>query len=382
MEESFKPGDPETDMTPLHFAVQKGDMAMMRFLIERGADLESHTHIVPTPLSLAAKKGDLAAVKLLLTHGAAVKLLEWNEETCDESPLLGAATREIAATLIAAGADPCTMSFADGTPLHHARNREIAAILLDHGAHINARSERVTEPTPLHSAIAERRFDVAELLIERGADVNAAVRGKSPLCWVAEHEGPDRIAALLLAHGASVDGTPAGWPLREAVECNRPSIAKMLLKAGAIVPKYEEPTWTLLHSAASHGCGEDTIEMLLKAGAPVDARTWRFEPEEYRPSADDPNSPPGSGNRTPLHVAVQAGNAAAAKALLAHGADIRAKTADGETPSSIAKWVETKRDDLAVPQGAGGDFYTAYRKGVDSRNAARKVIARWIRKAD
>ena len=70
------------------------------------------------------------------------------------------------------------------TPLHRAvragRTRYVQ-FLLDHGANVNAAD--VAGDTPLRRAVTEKkRFEVARLLIERGADVHAVnKRGKSVL---------------------------------------------------------------------------------------------------------------------------------------------------------------------------------------------------------
>jgi ankyrin repeat domain-containing protein 17 len=376
---------PNDNMTALQLAARNGDLPMVQFLVEHGAELNVNRDMVGTPLIIAAKNGSLPIVKVLLEHGAAVKTPDLSSpDVWDDSPLSHAATKEIAAALIAAGADVCAMS-AGGTPLHHARDRGIAELLLAHGAHVNARSDRTDDPTSLHSAIADRRLDVAALLIERGADVNATAKGETPLYYAARH-GCEPIAAGLVAKGAKVNWPDSALsPLTAAVQYNREEIVRLLLEAGAIAPKYEKPTWTLLHLAASHGCGAEILEMLLKAGVPVDARTREIEPPSFVEDRNDLSrnqTPPGVGHRTPLHVAIQVGNLAAAKTLIAHGADIHAKTADGETPLSLAGWVERYRDIAGLYQAAA-EFSRRMdqdrRKAVDNRNSARKVIGELLR---
>jgi ankyrin repeat protein len=60
------------------------------------------------------------------------------------------------------------------TPLHwavFAGNTEVAALLIQEGADVNARD--VNQKTPLHWAASRGMTEVAALLIEKGADVNA-----------------------------------------------------------------------------------------------------------------------------------------------------------------------------------------------------------------
>ena len=72
-----------------------------------------------------------------------------------------------------------------GTPLHIAvlaDQKEVAELLLENGADINARAEDEAGGTPLHWAAAIGRKQFAELLVEAGADVNATdINGYTPL---------------------------------------------------------------------------------------------------------------------------------------------------------------------------------------------------------
>jgi ankyrin repeat protein len=82
---------------------------------------------------------------------------------------------------------------------------EVAEALVDAGADLDAVSRNAMGARPLHSAAAGRHFDVSRLLVERGADVNAAQHGGFvPLHQAAQH-GDGELADLLLAAGATTD---------------------------------------------------------------------------------------------------------------------------------------------------------------------------------
>ena len=90
------------------------------------------------------------------------------------------------------------------TPLHWAASEghtEIAQALLDNGADIEARGS--SGYTPLHWAAQNGQTEIAQALITARADVNARDRsGVTPLHWAAQ-KGHTEIAALLHNAGAT-----------------------------------------------------------------------------------------------------------------------------------------------------------------------------------
>jgi len=92
------------------------------------------------------------------------------------------------------------------TPLHFASwkgHPEVAAVLLEFGADIQARNENGHwGDTPLHAAAHGNQRAVAELLIDKGADVNARnAGGRTPLEETKAHKAT-AVANLLKKHGA------------------------------------------------------------------------------------------------------------------------------------------------------------------------------------
>jgi ankyrin repeat protein len=86
---------------------------------------------------------------------------------------------------------------------------EIAKVLLDHSV-LNTAVDNEPGETPLHLVSRsqyvsqEYGIGIAQLLLERGADVNAPDRRQNTALHSASHLGSLEIAQVLLDHGATV----------------------------------------------------------------------------------------------------------------------------------------------------------------------------------
>ena len=138
---------------------------------------------------------------------------------------------------IAAGTD--VNSNDEWTPLHAAANKETAELLIAKGADINAKDD--TGGTPLFWAALEGNEEVAELLIKQGADVNA----EGPKGWTALHwavaMAQKKSVELLIGEGADVNakdviyGTPldnVGRFYDTATKAKEADLANLLRKHG------------------------------------------------------------------------------------------------------------------------------------------------------
>jgi hypothetical protein len=108
-------------------------------------------------------------------------------------------------------------------------------LLLDRGADINA--EGGFYGTALQAASGESHDRTVELLVDRGADVNAQGGYYGTALQAASAEGHERIVELLLNGGAEVNAQVGdfGAPLQEALISGYERIAQLLLNRGANV---------------------------------------------------------------------------------------------------------------------------------------------------
>ena len=155
--------------------------------------------------------------------------------------------------------------------------------------------------------------EVAQFLIDNGADVNFSQGEVPPPIYYAAKWANSRAAKVLLANGANVnaknhEGKTALHAAPGLSQC-LPAAYHLTVDAGAL-------------SYADLSDSEKTervllAEALLKAGANVEARTH--------------------SGRTPLHYAAAKGDPQTALLLLKHRANVFAQSDGGETPLDIAR---------------------------------------------
>jgi quinoprotein dehydrogenase-associated probable ABC transporter substrate-binding protein len=208
-----------------------------------GADLSQE-------LSNAINASDAERIKFLVEKGADV-----NQPDPQGWTSLQNAARQrkdgIIKTLVELGADPNRPAEDGMTPLVAAAMRDhvpSVKVLLESGADIEQPGPQGFRPLAL--AIAESKYEVAKALIEGGADVSApsGEDGLTPLMLAAAQTGPAEGARFL----------PGG---------TRPSdVAKALVERGADINAQSKSGVTALMVAATHNSAP-MIGLLMDAGA-------------------------------------------------------------------------------------------------------------------
>jgi hypothetical protein len=108
----------------------------------------------------------------------------------------------IATTLIGRRGDINAKMKWGETPLHLAAengNADVARLLIENGAHLDAEN-RGDRFTPLHLAVLKGHKEVVEVLLQEGARIDLASRSFGTPLQIAEEKGHREIAALLKAH--------------------------------------------------------------------------------------------------------------------------------------------------------------------------------------
>jgi ankyrin repeat protein len=271
--------------TPLHIAAARGQLGMVRFLLEKGAAVNARAHDKFTPLHVTR---DPEIVKLLIEYKADIEAKDSSARTALEN-----------------AAWDCRLQ-GKGVELPQ---RKIVRILLDAGADYD-----------IHSAIHLGDFDRARHLLNENPERAKEKR----LMQFAAMDGHASIVKLLLDHKADPEDADFwGIPvLYFAVE--HPDVVRLLLDAGAnpkVILDYhgsgggptKEMKWTLLHEAADKGQIE-TAKLLIEAGVPIDGRTCF--------------------GRTPMQTAAVDGQPEMVTFLLKKGANVRGD--DGRIAMTLA----------------------------------------------
>lgn len=218
--------------------------------------------------------------------------------------------------------------------------------LLVQGADINAH-DNTLKITPLHCAAYRGNDEMAEFLLDKGADGNAVARNGNTALHLATQFGQRKVMKLLLARRvnsqiANQDGATGlqiavgtesdeatvpllvknkvdvnvrniktgNTALHLAVECRRPRIILFLLDRGATIDMTNEDGLTPLQLAAkTNNC--EAISLLLQRCAKVEARSL--------------------SGFTALQLAVHEGHWVAFDLLLIGGSNINAWSKHGET---------------------------------------------------
>ena len=311
--------------TPLADAAMRGDVEMVRSLLEGGADLDAPQGDGMTALHWAAERGDQEIAKLLISAGADME----------------AGTR-----------------IGGYTPLHLASkggHAAVAAVLLEAGGDANALTGS-SAATPLHLAAAAADGEaVVSLLLSQGADVNAreASAGQTPLMFAA---GYNRAASIrtLLKGGADPAPTTEVINVLERVAVDRLAARRLKetisdFRGDELEESEWEPTPDQVQAAirAQWEVLNDSEAVKPAAEGSSRSRSSRQYGEEERSGGIRETLVRYTGGLTALLHAAREGHVEAALSLLDAGADVNQVSA-GDATSPLLMATLNGHFDLAL----------------------------------
>jgi ankyrin repeat protein len=214
-----------TGDSPLHYACRAGDTKMVEWLLKNNANARARAKGGWTPMSDAASEVHPAKEEDNARYQAVIRALERAGVKLDVFAAIACNDVGRVARILRANPRAAQSKDASGQPpLHRAvalDRKKIVKLLLDKGCDpdIRSKDEAPGHPgeTALHRAAFWGRLEVAQMLIEHGAKINArAARGVTPL-HEAARMGHLALAQLLLKHGANPNAkddeglTPLDW---------------------------------------------------------------------------------------------------------------------------------------------------------------------------
>ena len=319
--------------TALHWAVHRDDVDLVELLLEAGADVEALNRYGVTALSLAATNGNAVIIEQLLAAGADANTSLPGGETV---LMTAARTGSPAALrlLVAHGADVNARDEVRGqTALMWAAAKGHAQaihLLAEAGGDVNARTESPPLPpsrrtlftapsptgfTPLVFAVRHGHLDATRVLLDAGAEVNVTLSDGQSALVVAAANANWEVADYLLDRGADPNLAGAGWnALHQTVRTRRMNVG-----FGAPGP---------IPSGSVDSI--DVIRKMLAKGVDVNARMTRNGMKD------------GQRNRlnrlgaTAFFLAAKVTDVEAMRALLEGGADPMIPSAENTTPLMVA----------------------------------------------
>ena len=303
-------------ITPLTIAAEKGNMEIIKMLVEDGkAVVNDPSSYGVTPLIAAAAAGNDKVVEYLIAQGADVTA----KDDLGKTALIyaiGFDNPKLISSLIKLDNKAVNLPDNSGnTPLIYAAQKGLVnniKLLLANGAKVDYRNP-ATGLCALSAAAAEDQSAAIRLLVRTGkADVNLPdLSGRTPIFYAVEQDKADALRTLI-SLGADVNAQDNNGvtPLMRASAKNRQDCVNILLKQKNINTNLKDFQGRTAITYSVYAEEVAPAQALLKAGADINTRD--------------------SASNTPLMGAVKAKNDRMALFLIQQGADLTAANAAGE----------------------------------------------------
>jgi ankyrin repeat protein len=254
-------GDHKFQGTPLHWAINAGQDNAVMFLVKKGADVNAvgiYTDCCETekvvPLDMAVVKRNKKIANLLLQSGANVEGVPGEEKDWPLAIAMEHGYYEIAQLLIDHGANIYRKGINNYNIIDYALSNgrvDSLKFLFSNRMDLNLTVREPLKETPLHIAASNCRIEVAQFLIDHGANLNSI-----------DHDGSSPLHYVILSGRCAIDP-----------DFRKPNILfiEFLLSKGADINLTDNNGNTPLHKAVDKNI-KDYVEFLLKKGAKIDIK--------------------------------------------------------------------------------------------------------------
>jgi len=262
----------------IFIASYNGDLETVKRCVQQDPEIvNSRDSTGGFPLEMAAQTGQVEIVRFLLERGADVKMSRGGATALHMAALYGGKT-ELITLLLENGADINARTGDGATPLNFAvigKQREIAELLLDRRAEINLEKQDFSQL--LHVSASGGIGRIADIALKNEVDFSFRTEKGNTLLHSAAEGGLVGIAELLLSKGLNIEAANVygQTPLHLAARGGHKQIVELLLGKGANAGVPTKNGKTPLHYAEEKG-HHDVVEILKKKGA--NASPWFFPP--------------------------------------------------------------------------------------------------------
>jgi len=378
----------EFGSTPLAEAVKVSDARMVKSLLAAGASPESPNLDGETVLMVAIKTGEFPIVDMLIKAGANVNV---SEKFHNQTPLMYAADAsknagEMVKLLLSKDASVTPRALYSDWPsqitsepraqyrpvggltalLYAARGGCLDCVEAMIGAGANVNTPTPEGVTPLMTALDNDHYEVAKLLLDRGANPNLWDWWGRTALYIAidRKEAPGGLGNCGGGAGAGGRGA-AGRPLREA----GPAVSSMDIINALLAANVDVNTQLNMHRPSRGGNNGRFCENLRSTGATPLSRAVegrdievarRLLDQGANPNINDMGLTPfllaagvGPGSRGGTGIAAQSAvggvaNTALMDLLLEHGADVNAQVTGTKTYSMRVSRAPSANESLSA----------------------------------